>query len=528
MLALVLSVGFGACVFVYIPSFPSQPELFTLPKEIALHATALVVAPILAMSPRRTLDVPNLIAAGYLLLGLTSVLLAGGNSSLGWRTLGITASMSLVFWSARVAGSSKLPSRILIVLTILAATISLQSYGVIPDFSLAGRSPGATIGNRNEAARMLVLAASLYWMCAMLADKTREFYLVLFYAGLATMAVTITRARTAWLGAATVAGLICLILVSARSHQMRQRTGVFAIVVVIAVILAVTLPSHLKWNSNQPYAGTLRRIMSIDQGTGKGRVIQIENTLRMAADHPVLGVGPGNWPLRYAEYASENDPSYRPETPFPTDRLAQSDWAGTLAERGFPAELLLLTGLLVLIVNGIRLTADSAESVWPNLIPPVAIAISWLIMGVGDPISQLPVGGFSIGLGLGMFTPVAVSSSAEQSLLATRRKIQSGIGLRAAVATAAVITGIALTHTLRLVESTEILSTAETIADFERAVAVDPSNYEARIAVAFRLMRNGECARAGIQLYKAAKLRPDASPERLLLQNCVRLKDSVP
>ena len=41
--------------------------------------------------------------------------------------------------------------------------------------------------------------------------------------------------------------------------------------------------------------------------------------LRMAADHPLLGVGPGNWPVEYPRYTFSGDPAFDPEDFIPTN-----------------------------------------------------------------------------------------------------------------------------------------------------------------------------------------------------------------
>jgi hypothetical protein len=72
----------------------------------------------------------------------------------------------------------------------------------------------------------------------------------------------------------------------------------------------------------------------------------------MAIDNPLLGVGPGNWPEVYPDYAVRNDPSMARSAPGTTaNPWPSSDWVAYIAERGFPA-----AALLILAVAGIGIS----------------------------------------------------------------------------------------------------------------------------------------------------------------------------
>jgi O-antigen ligase len=102
----------------------------------------------------------------------------------------------------------------------------------------------------------------------------------------------------------------------------------------IAAGLALVLPNHLEWRSNSPYLDSMRAMTDFREGSGRGRLVQYQNTLRMAADHPAIGVGPGNWAVDYPKYTFRGDPAFDPDDFIPTNPWPSSDWVALLAERG--------------------------------------------------------------------------------------------------------------------------------------------------------------------------------------------------
>ena len=88
----------------------------------------------------------------------------------------------------------------------------------------------------------------------------------------------------------------------------------------------------------------LTGVANYKEGSGRGRLIQWGNTLAMAAHHPLLGVGPGNWPVFYPKYRSTGDPSFDRDDIIPTNPWPSSDWMAMASERGFAALGDVLTG----------------------------------------------------------------------------------------------------------------------------------------------------------------------------------------
>jgi hypothetical protein len=134
-----------------------------------------------------------------------------------------------------------------------------------------------------------------------------------------------------------------------REGMVWRRVPLLGFFAVGGAVAALTMPNTLRWRSENPYLDSVYDIANYEEGSGRGRLIQYGQTLRMAAAHPVLGVGPGNWPVRYPGFAARRDPSMNPSVggvtfnPWPS-----SDWVAFVSERGFVA-----AGLLVLAIVGI-------------------------------------------------------------------------------------------------------------------------------------------------------------------------------
>jgi len=121
----------------------------------------------------------------------------------------------------------------------------------------------------------------------------------------------------------------------------------------IGATLAIILPNRLNWNSESPYLDSARAVVDYSKGSGRGRVAQYMNSLRMAESNPLFGVGPGNWPVRYVKFAPRADRSIADDgmtaNPWPS-----SDWVAYVSERGVVAALALLGVLAALFLGAFR------------------------------------------------------------------------------------------------------------------------------------------------------------------------------
>ena len=132
--------------------------------------------------------------------------------------------------------------------------------------------------------------------------------------------------------------------------------------VAAGVVLALALPNSLDWRSDSPYLDSVKGVVDFREGSGRGRLAQYANSVKMAAAHPLLGVGPGNWPVIYPKFATSNDPSLAETTGMAANPWPSSDWVGALSERGVAAFLALVAFVVLLLGSALKTRYDSARS----------------------------------------------------------------------------------------------------------------------------------------------------------------------
>lgn len=373
-----IQLGAVAVVLASTPYKRFELDRFFVPKELALHVTALVVA-LLALWRVRTfaLDRTDTLLLGYVALGALSTLLAT-DWSLATRALALTLSGVALFWGSRAIAEAGLRRPLLIALlvavTLGALTGLAQAYGMDTEYASLSRAPGGTLGNRNFLAHLCAIVVPALLWCTVTARRRVGAWLGALTAAILSAALVLSRSRAAWLALAAwgVALALPTWLAVRRSEdpRVRGRVSLLALFAALGVLLALALPNRLNWKSDSPYLDSVRGVVDYSSGSGRGRLIQYKNTLRMAEAHPVLGVGPGNWPLYYPHYATRHDPSLSHATGAPANPWPSSDWVALVAERGWAATLLLLLALVGVFVSAWRTRAeDAAPSVASELLP---------------------------------------------------------------------------------------------------------------------------------------------------------------
>src|SRR2546425_1071346 len=173
----IMQIGAIAVVLVVSTFNTFELDRFFIPKELALHLTA-VAAALLAFRAISRLSVTrvDLLLTGYLLLSTLSAAMAT-NRWLAARALTISASGVLIFWTSRALREAGLAPPLLGALTlavVLAAITSLlQAYGVDIVFFSESRVPGGTLGNRNFVAHVVAFGLPI---CMLAAFRARSFF----------------------------------------------------------------------------------------------------------------------------------------------------------------------------------------------------------------------------------------------------------------------------------------------------------------------------------------------------------------
>jgi hypothetical protein len=514
-LAEIVGLGLVATVLVMVPGAALENERHDLPKELLVHLVALCAAgAALAHARRVRLAGEDVSLALFLALGLVSAAAAAVNPWMAARSSALACSAAAVFWAARGAGGRgrrRLLALAAAAVAVAAVAALLEAYGVVEGLSTANRAPGGTLGHRNRMAHLLVLGLPL--LAVQVAGARGQARLLAWSAGLAAVgaALALSRSRAAWVAtaAAVAAALLAAALAgpAARRALPARRLGLSALALLLGAGLAVAVPNRLSWHSRTPYRDSLATLVDHREGSGRGRVIQYANTLKMAADHPLLGVGPGNWRVRYPSYATPGDPSYTPTERLPTGRYPQGDWVALLAERGAAAALAAaLAGAILLLRSAAavrRGRGPRAFRAGAALCTGAALAV----LGAFDAVLMTPAAALLAAVALGALAPRAAD--------ARRLPLPRAAWGMTATAAAAVLCGAVLLGGVQLRAAT-LYGSSPAVENLARAVRVNPGDYYAQLRLGEGLAERGQCAEALPPLRAASRLYPTAPlPERL-------------
>ncbi len=519
MAALVIAAAAFAVVMAALPYSLFELDRYTFPKELVLLAGALAATLLCLASARRlSVFVVDALLAGYLAVSAVSALFAT-NGWLAFRALGVSLAGAALFWCSRAVARAGRGKPVLIALAaavvVGACTGLAQAYGLV-DSSLASltRAPGGTFGNRNFMAHLVTIGLPVLLYVTIEARSRTRFALGTVGLMIAATALVLSRSRAAWLGS-----VVCAVFLAAEGlwvgrlwaeQRLRRRGLVLAIVGVSGVVLALVLPNRLNWRSDSPYLESLTGVANYRGGSGRGRLIQYGNTLDMAAHHPILGVGPGNWPVFYPTYMSPGDPSFDADDIIPTNPWPSSDWMAIASERGFVALLLLtLVGGSIALGAWARIRRPGQSPSLTDL-AIVATLIAVAVVGAFDAVLLLPV-------------PTLFTWTVIGTLASSARPIRE-VALPPPRRRAALI-GVALVGLLFAWRSA-----AQTIAisvfsggdrrAMETAAAIDPGSYRIRMLLGRAWARAGRCDRAIPQATAARKLFPNHPAPRQLLRAC--------
>jgi O-antigen ligase len=520
-----LQVGAIVVVLAALPFRAFELDRFFVPKELTLHLAAAIGGGLALAAARvgswRRWRLADWALAGFLVLGAASALFAE-NRWLAVRSLGISVSGAAVFWTARALAASGRSRPLLLALatavTLGAATSLLQAYGVDSDYFSINRAPGGTFGNRNFIAHVAAIGLPLVVYCALTARRSVGALASAIALGVVTAALVLSRSRAAWLavGAGLVPPLLAILRARALSapplHAARRRLVVLA--GAIGVLAALLLPNTLRWKSDSPYIDSVKGVVDYRQGSGAGRLVQYQNTLQMALDHPLLGVGPGNWPVWYPRYASRRDPSLG-EDGMTSNPWPSSDWAAHLAERGIAAVLMLALVLIAAGLNAVRALA-AARTADETLLPAAlgSVLVATIVVGAFDAVLLLAAPALLIWASIGALWPEPPASRGGGGSGATREKPR-----RLALAFVVVTLLFAVRSASQAV-AMAFSDEGATGASIARAAVVDPGSYRLQIWLARGDDRRGRCKELRAHARAALDLFPSAPEPRRLLARC--------
>lgn len=516
---IVLQLGILLSVIVALPYKMFELDRYFVPKELVLHVVALVVAVIL-LARRRTLsfDLADRLLAFFLVWSVASAVFAT-NYWLAQRALGVSVSGVIIFWGARSISDRGFYRPILAaaaVAAVCAAAISLaQAYGIETEYFSTNRAPGGTLGNRNFVAHIAVIGLPALVWCTVTARHQLGAFLGSLGAAVLGGALVLSRSRAAWLAVAVCVVVLFIPMLASRKYWRGAKVGGrFARLVLASVIgamVAIVLPNRLNWNSESPYLDTARGVVDYKSGSGRGRLAQYQNSLRMAIVNPLLGVGPGNWPVEYVEFAPSNDRSLADDgmtaNPWPS-----SDWVAFIAERGIVPTVALLGAFAVLFYGSLRR--------WGELETGDAV-LAQLVLG-GTIVATMVVSAFDVVLLLG-----APSFLVWSVLGATSGIRHEGTDAKLSPRAWGLIAGgmivIAVISVARSAAQTVSMMTVGRggmTAGWVTGAAWDPGSYRINLRVAELYARRGRCGTARSYARKAVGLFPHSPQAKRIASSC--------
>ncbi len=523
-LASVLVIGAFTVVLAGVNSTVFELERHAVPKELVLHVTALLC--LLPLLLRWERVAPGVVAA---LLGLFVIWSAlssvfATNRWLALNALSISFSGLVVFVAAsRVARAPHARAFALVGITtaaVLAAALgAAQAYGLQLEWLAEDRAPGGTFGNRNFLAHVVVIALPLPLLALLRSERRLAAALSFVAVGVMTNLVVLTRSRAAWLAFVAVLGIVAIgALLGRRAYPTmlrKRRAGWVVLAIVTGGLLAVSLPNRLEWRSDSPYAETLGRLTDYSSGSGRGRLMQWQNSLRLVPDAPVLGVGPGNWFVHYPRVTTPGDRSFAGADAIPTNPWPSSDWITMVVERGpFGALLLLFTGLAACAIALRRVATrepalewaetETAESTAGRSLTALAILAATVVTGLFDAVLLLGAPTLLVWASLGLLLP---------STRPVLSRPPSGRWRRAAVLAVLLFAVTATLTGAGRLTSLLIARDRPTRADLALAARFDPGGHRVRLL----LTRRGTCQERIPYARAARDLMPfHAAPERAL------------
>lgn len=515
LLAVWLGIGALAVVVAAAPSTLFDLDRFAAPKELVLHLTALGAVLWLGLSSRERWAMVTAVDAPLLAFLVWSTLstLFATNHWAATRALALGISGLILFRAGRRvglegAGGLLLPG-LALALVVGALTGLAQAYGIETWLLAESRAPGGTLGNRNFLAHLMAIGTPLLVLQVMEARGPRRAGLAAIGLGLMVAAMVLTRSRAAWLGfiasSAVMTGGWLIARRGGRAVLTGPRMRMVTMAVTLGVAAALLLPNRLSWRSDSPYRDTMRDLTNYREGSGRGRLIQYENSLRLIATDPILGTGPGNWPVKYPLVTSPGDPSYAGADPMPTNPWPSSDWVAFATERGVAAVLMLLAAFAAMgLVALRRLSHEDPRE------PRRALALLGLLTAV------LATGAFDAVLLLA--PPTLVVWPAIGMLLPRTGAIgRLPMPIRTALLPAALLLLVgAAFRSAAQVRAIALAGPGWPVERLERAVRYDPGSYRLHLMIA---QRTG-CARGRSHAVAAARLFPYLPAPKRRLAAC--------
>lgn len=518
-ITLVLCAGVIASMLVALSFKVFELDRYFVPKELILNAAALIIAGVIVVRPRMVkLDSVDALLILFLLWSLVSSLFAT-NHWLAQRAFSVSFASAAIFFGARRAAEGNSQRLLLIAAAIagaIAAITSLaQAYGFESDWFTLARSPGGTLGNRNFIAHVVAISLPVVIWCTVAAKRPIGALVGSIGVALLSATLVLSRSRAAWLAVAAFIAVTSIPLLASRKYwkdsPVGGRLARMLLTAFIGGAIAIVIPNTLEWNSDSPYLDSAKNVVDYSSGSGRGRVAQYRNSLKMAVDNPIFGVGPGNWPVKYQRYAPGGDKSLA-ESGMTANPWPSSDWVAFVSERGSLATVALLGAFAVLFLGSLRKWSElgNPDAVLLRLALAGTI-VTTMMVSAFDAVLLLPAPAFLAWLIIG------ASAGARRS----GRVIDVEPNQRRLISVAAIALGVigfarSATQTMAMVS----VGTGGRTAGWVAGAQWDPGSYRINQRLGDIYANRGNCAKARPYIRQALDLFPSSPPARRLARRC--------
>jgi O-antigen ligase len=196
-------------------------------------------------------------------------------------------------------------------ITLCALVISalgiLEYWGVLSLIDTGNVGPGATMINRNLLSSFLFLCFGFIGYTVISAPGLPWRFCGFFAGASVSYLFLATQTRAVWLG--LLGGICCAVIIAALLKFPcvpvflcgRKKTG-FVFMVLFGIILFIALLWKPVRFSQPSLTTRMATIVDSHYESNRQRLLLWRKTAHMALEHPVLGVGPGNWKIILPQY----------------------------------------------------------------------------------------------------------------------------------------------------------------------------------------------------------------------------------
>jgi len=191
-------------------------------------------------------------------------------------------------------------------------------------------------------------------------SKTIRFFSVLVLVILFT-ALVLSFCRAAWLSLAFAFGILFIILLRIKFKWILFVSVIFGITF---YLFSFQILDRLEKNRQGPSANFVEHIRSISNistdNSNLERINRWQSALRMFAERPVFGFGPGTYQFEYAPFQRSEEKTLI-STNAGDKGNAHSEYIGPLAEQGFPGMIIVFVLIWSFIHTAMRVYRRSDE-----------------------------------------------------------------------------------------------------------------------------------------------------------------------